>query len=284
MNLAKILNFSRNHLLSSKIPSYKIDAVIILSHVLNLTKEQILLNSNIEISQDKIDLINSLLERRCKREPISHIIGRRDFFEDSFIVNSDVLDPRPDSETLIEAVLKQFINKEEKLRILELGVGSGCLVLTLLKKFNQSSAVAVDINPKSLLVAKLNAQKLNLESRIEFQNSNWFSNIKRESFDIIISNPPYIKTNDINLLQEEVKNFEPVLALDGGIDGLECYREIAKDIKSYLKNDGYLFLEIGCGQEIDVRKIFIEFGLEFMTQKPDLAGIIRCLIFKNSLK
>lgn len=282
MKLVELLNSAREQLRASNIQSYKIDSLIIIGHELSLTKEQIFLNSNLVLTSDQIVKIRNSLQRRINKEPVSHIIGKRDFFEDQFLVNHNVLDPRPDSEVLIESVLKFFPESNSNLKILEMGVGSGCLILTILKKFPNSMALAVDVNEKSLEVAKINAKNLQLEKRVTFINSDWFKRVEEKDFDLIISNPPYIQTKEIDSLQEEVKFFEPRIALDGGEDGLDCYRIIAQDVAKFLKNRGYLFLEIGQNQEEDVRKIFSKNNLQFIDFKKDLSGIIRCLIFKKT--
>lgn len=282
MKLSQLLESSRKILQENNIESYKIDSIAILCHELNLTKEAIIFDKGRDLTQNQIKKVQNSINRRIKREPVAKIIGKKPFFEDDFIVSQDVLDPRPDSETIINEILNIFSQNQKDLDILELGVGSGCLILTILKKLNNSKGIAVDINKKSLEIAKENAKNLNLENKIKFINSDWFSNLDKEKFDIIISNPPYIKSSDITNLQEEVQKFDPLIALDGGIDGLDCYKIIAKDIKNFLKKDGYLFLEIGQNQENDIIEIFEEKGLKFLKSEKDLGQIIRCLTFKNA--
>ncbi len=331
MILAQLLESSRKELQKNDILSYKIDSIIIICHDLDLTKEQLIFNSDLKVTEEQVKKVKSSIDRRILKEPVSKIIGKKNFYEDEFLVSSDVLDPRPDSETIIEEILNIFSNKKDALvlsqirfykkiqgifffrdavykrvheerkkkitmnfeakgricdsatlKILELGVGSGCLVLTILKKLTNSNAIALDINQKSLEIAKINAKNLNLENRIEFIHSDWFSNLEPQTFDLIISNPPYIKSWDIKDLQEEVRNFDPIIALDGGEDGLYCYKIIAKDVQKFLKKDGYLLLEIGQNQEIDVIKIFVDNGLEFIKFRKDLGNIIRCLVFQNA--
>ncbi len=281
MILSQLLESTRRTLQENNIVSAKIDALIIICHDLSLSKEQVIFNHDLIVTKGQIDKVQSSISRRIKREPISHIIGKRSFYEYEFLVNKDVLDPRPDSEILIESVLKIFPDKKAKLKILELGVGSGCLVISILKKFSNSTAIGVDIKDKSLGVAKVNANNLKLGDRIKFINSNWFDKVLQRDFDLIISNPPYIKSSQIDNLQEEVRLFEPKVALDGGKEGLDCYEVIAKDVKSFLNKGGYLLLEIGEFQENDVIKIFTNNGLKFINAKKDLSGIIRCLIFQN---
>ena len=268
-------------LLEAGIESYKIDALVLMQYFFDLSKSDIFL-SNQNIDNFPQEKINKAIARRIKGEPISHIIGKREFYSIDFKVSKDVLDPRADSEILIEEILKistNFSNKKD-VQILELGVGSGCLLLTILYHLKNANALAVDINPKSLKVAQENAQNLALLDRVEFMHSDWFSNINTgQKFDLIISNPPYIKTSDISSLQTEVKDFEPILALDGGQDGLDCYRNIAADINNFLSQDAFVILEIGQNQEQDVIAIFEKIGLKFLYSSKDLNSIIRCLIF-----
>lgn len=271
-----------NILRLSNIPLPKIESNILTSQFLNLSKEDIILKGR-EIYPDKKSLenIKTALQRRLNGEPISHIIGKREFYSIDFDVNQNVLDPRPDSELLIDEVLLALNSgaNEKPINILELGVGSGCLVLSILKNIPNSRAVAVDINIKSINVAKKNAIKLNLDNRVRFVHSDWLQNLERRKFDIIISNPPYIKSKDIDNLQTEVKNFEPKIALDGGLDGLNCYREIAENIGNFLHEKSLLILEIGVDMEDDVTNIFKNKKLQLIKYSKDLNSIIRCLIF-----
>lgn len=282
MTIAELLKSTKIKFKENDISSYEIDALLLIAHHFNLTREEIIFSGNSPLDKTKITEFETLINRRINKEPVSKIIGKKGFYEDDFFVNQNVLDPRPDSETLIEEVLKTFTDKNVKLKILELGVGSGCLILTILKKLPNSHGIAVDINEKSLEVARINSQNLGVNQRIKFQNSNWFSNISDKNFDLIISNPPYIKSEDINFLEADVKNFDPLIALDGGEDGLDCYRIIAQNVKNFLNENGYLFLEIGQNQEHEITEIFCQNGLKFIKSQKDLGQIIRCLIFQNA--
>lgn len=295
MQINKALTIAENILKENGINSSRIDAILLLCHCTDLTKEQIIFNSTAKISTKQEELFFQLINRRSNKEPVSHLIGKREFFGIDFAVNNFVLDPRPDSETLIELVLENFPNHKKKchyeptcgqgnsenIKILELGVGSGCLILTILKYFPNAAAVAVDTSFQALEVAQKNSLLLNLNQRISFIQSNWFGKLNQnDKFNLIISNPPYIKTSDIQNLQEEVKNFEPSTALDGGADGLNCYRQISSQVNNYLAQGGILIIEIGQNQEQDIVKIFSTAGLNFIQDKKDLAGIVRCLMFQ----
>jgi release factor glutamine methyltransferase len=282
--ISEALEIAKNNLQKQGINSFRIDALLLLCHSLSCAKEKIIFNPTLEITAEAEEKFLIALKRRENHEPMSHILGKREFFGNDFIVNPDVLDPRPDSESLIEMTLEIFPNTNQSLKILELGVGSSCLIATILKYFPNSSGIAVDISLPALKIAQENLLNLGLKNRVELLQSNWFSNIvPSKRFDLIISNPPYIKSSDIELLQEEVKNFEPIKALDGGENGLDCYEIIAQKAKDFLNDSAFLLLEIGFGQEEDVKKIFIKSGLQFVKEKKDLAGIIRALLFcKNS--
>jgi len=177
-------------------------------------------------------------------------------------------------------VLKNRI--KEKFHILDLGTGSGCLILTLLKLFSNATGVGTDINSKALTIARKNARNLNVQAKVKFIQSDWNKNIA-EKFNIIISNPPYIPTRQIQSLPKEVKNFDPLNALDGGKDGLDCYKYIAKNIDKNLAKNGYIFLEIGQNQENDIIKIFQKNSFKLKSTKKDLGGIIRVLCFQKQL-
>lgn len=262
------------------IDSYNIDARILLEHCLNATREQLIANKNKCLEENELNAFNILKDRRKSREPISLIIGKKEFWGHDFATNKHTLDPRPDSETLIETVIGLYSNRAKKLSILDLGTGTGCLLLSLLSEYPNSLGLGVDISQEALNLAVKNSESLGLERRGKFILSNWDEKIEG-NFDIIISNPPYIKSEDIKALEPEVSNFDPLSALDGGEDGLSEYRKIASFVPSLLKENGTIILEIGEGQEQDVQKIFETENLKLTEQKKDLAGIIRCLIFSH---
>ncbi len=280
MKISSALAEARQLLDSSGVSNSKLDALILLTHATNLSKEAIIFNPDSFLNSDQQKLFFNFIARRIKREPVSHIIARREFFGNDFFVDKDVLDPRPDSETLIEAVLKKFPNRNQELKILEIGVGSGCLIITLLKQYLSALAIGVDISDKALAIAKKNAQELAVLPRLELINSDIFSNLKEEKFDLIISNPPYIASDEIEFLQEEVRLFEPHLALDGGYDGLNFYRAIALNAGDFLKKNGKIIVEIGYGQEEKIAEIFAKNNFLLSEEKPDLAGIVRVLVFE----
>lgn len=285
MKINNILLQARDILEKKGVSNSKLDSLILLSHAFfilgqELSKEKIIFNPDLELTLKQQQVFLDLIERRAKSEPISHIIGRREFFGEDFLVNSAVLDPRPDSETLIELVLKKFPDKNQKLRILELGVGSACLIITLLKAYKNASAIAIDISEDALNVAQKNSFSHQVQDRLEFLKSDLFQNLSEgQVFDLIISNPPYIESRAIDFLQEEVRIYEPRIALDGGLDGLDFYRRIAFKAKNFLNNNGKIILEIGYGQEDSIEKIFTENGFIFDCVSKDLSGVKRVMSF-----
>lgn len=259
-------------LVKEKIPSPRLETDIILRYAAP---------DYPEITESQKEKALQMLNRRLHHEPLDKIIGKREFYKFIFEVNSDVLSPRPDTEILVERALA-LIPKEKKLEILDLGTGSGCILLSLLAERPQCRGVGVDVSQKALEIAKQNAESLKLSEKVTFINKSWTEpNFINEQFDIIVSNPPYIPTEDIAGLEEEVKNYDPLLALDGGVDGLDCYRQIAQTVPLILKNDGYILLEVGYNQAEAVIKIFKEQGLKFEEKAADLAGINRCIILKK---
>lgn len=228
------------------------------------------------IPQDQLKLVDEYASRRLAGEPLSKILGIKEFWGLEFIVNEHVLDPRPDTETLIETVLKWVgARKSEPLKILDLGTGTGCIPITLLTELPNAVAVAVDISEEALNIARQNADKHNLSNRITFVQGNWFDGLEGQYFDIITSNPPYIPNPDIESLSLEVKNHDPILALAGGDSGLECYKIIISSLKIFLNGENKAFLEIGFGQLESLSRLVDDSNLFLCDSKADLAGIPR---------
>ena len=216
--------------------------------------------------------LNVFIQRRLTGEPVAKIIGKKGFWKDDFIVSKDVLDPRPDSETLIEAVLEIFPNKEKSLQILDLGTGSGCLLLSLLREYQNATGIGVDISEKALAIAKKNAHT----DRVQFVQRDMLQDLSDlGKFDIIISNPPYIPTAEIQTLERDVKDYDPILALDGGIDGLDFYRTLSKQHLA-----PHIFIEIGKDQESQIIPLFESEGWQFIQSWKDLGKITRILYFR----
>ena len=271
--------------IGNKTPS--LDCRILLSYVMGLS-ETIYTHENINISEDEIIDFKKLIKDRCIGKPISRIISQKNFWKNTFKINESTLDPRPDSETIIESILKHISDKSKSLKILDLGSGSGCLGLSLIDEYKNSKVTFLDISKNSLQAVKANALKFNFYQKSKFVNLDWrdadwdkhlLKLEKKIKFDLIVSNPPYISSNDFKNLQIEVRDFEPIIALDGGKDGLDAYRFIIPKLKNLLKESGSIFIEIGKGQQNQVGKIASDYGLFPIDFVKDLSGIIRVLIF-----
>ena len=252
-------------------------------------KDKVVYNhENIDISDNEIKKFQSLVEQRLKGKPVSRIVNKRSFWKKEFKLNEETLDPRPDSETLIDAVLMHYKNKLKSLKILDLGSGSGCLGLSLLEEYENSTVTFFDISKKSLDIVKINASNFGLLERSKFINLDWrieewdLNLIKIENeikFDVVISNPPYIPTSEIKNLQKEVREYDPFIALNGGKDGLNAYKLIIPKLRNILKKNGKIFFEIGKGQEKFITSIAMEYGLLPIQYKKDLSGVNRVIVF-----
>ena len=262
------------------------EARLLLAHCLDCTQEKLIAYPETLISEQHLEQFEDCLKRRCANEPISHILGKREFWSLDFKVNQDVLDPRGDSETLIEAVLAQIPNKTDRLRILDCGTGSGCLVLSLLHELPNARGVGLDISTAALDVANENAKALGLDGQVQFIQSDWFGNLDipkpSDKFDIIISNPPYIEHDAIAKLDKQVRDFDPVLALDGGVAGLDPYYILAQQMDDYLKPNGFSIFEFGEGQGSAIRQILSAAGYENLTSSLDLSGVERVVTARKS--
>ena len=282
MNIENAIKEAVEILKKNSIASAILEARILMSFVTKLSKEDIIFKATqINLSQDQEEKYFDLIHKRIKKIPLTHLTNNREFFGSNFYVDENVLDPRPDSETLVEMMIKKYQNSSF-LNLCEIGCGSGCLIISLLKHFKDWNATAIDISKKALEIAQKNAQNNEVFERIEFLESNLFKDFKdNQIFDIIISNPPYIPSADIENLQDEVRLYEPRIALDGGLDGLDFYRNIANQSRKFLKNNGNIFLEIGYNQHQEVIDIFEKFNFKFIDSAKDLSGIIRVLEFEK---
>ena len=281
-NLLKSLIYNGKKILSeSGVKNAMDEARLIIKKTLKKTELEFITLQNKKISSKQSNLILHNFIERTKGKPISKIFGLKEFFSNEFIVNKHVLDPRPETELLVEWTIKNLFKiKEKKISLLELGVGSGCLIISILLslKKNKVSALGVDISNKALDIADKNIKKFNLEKKLKLKKSDWFSEVHGK-FDVIISNPPYIKTSDIKNLDKDVKFYDPLIALNGGFKGLSCFERIATDAKFYLKQNGIILLEIGFGQINSVKKIFEEMGYKIFLKEKDLQGITRVVGF-----
>jgi len=250
------------------------DARSLLAHAMGIERGMLSVKLHDPVCGDVTKVFQRAIVQRVKHQPVSQIIGAREFWGRRFKITPDVLDPRPDTETLIEEVLKQPAPKT----ILDLGTGSGCILLTLLAEFKTATGTAVDVSGKALAVATENAAALGLSDRVTFKQSDWFENISGQ-FDLIVSNPPYITAKAMDEIAPDVRDWEPRMALTPEGDGLDAYRIIAKNAAQYLAPKGQLFLEIGWDQAASVLEIFHQQGFQNGRCIQDLAQKDRILHF-----
>jgi release factor glutamine methyltransferase len=280
LKLETILSAAKTALIKADVPTPSLDARLLMQYILQIAHADLIANENRQLTDDQANSFQTCLNRRLAGEPVSRILGTREFYGRSFKTSPAVLDPRPDTETLVDLCLEHLQPDQHK-TILDLGTGSGILALTLLAERPDASAVASDISPAACAIADSNAAVFNLSNRIVFIESNWFENIQG-TFDLIVSNPPYIPALDIPNLEIEVRNHDPHLALDGGEDGLTCYRSIAAGASKHLNPNGVIAVEIGAGQAPDIEAIFNSHGFARTAHKRDLGNHIRCLAFQKS--
>lgn len=273
MTLTEFLATATEQLKQAGVDNPQLDARLLTCHALDIDRAQLLSQSQRMLFKNEMDAIDALLTRRAKRESVARITGRREFWGLEFGLNEATLEPRPDSETLVEAVLA---SGKQKRRILDLGTGTGCLLLALLHEMNEASGVGVDINPRAVEQAAQNALALGLEKRAAFRCSDWLGGLS-EKFDLIVSNPPYIPASDIPALMPEVRHYDPLLSLDGGADGLEPYRLIIPRLKDFLNPGGIAAFEVGIGQASQVADFLQQSSFTNIAAYKDLGGIERCV-------
>ena len=276
MNIENILNEGIKILKQSKTPNPQLDSEILLSNSIKRDKKHIILNPKELLSLEQTDTFKNLIERREKGEPIAYLINQKEFWKDKFFVNKDVLIPRPDTELIIEQVIKIY-SKDSQLQVLDIGTGSGCILLSILKERPNFYGTGIDISKKSINVSKLNAKQLNLTSRVKFFHSS-VDNFKIGKYDIIVSNPPYIELFNLRYLEKDIINFEPKLALSGGFDGFSKIRKVINKAKTLIKKNGKFILEIGFNQKNKVKKILKEEGFYVNKSIRDYGNNDRCII------
>ena len=255
----------------------RFEARILLAHVLGIKPLDLISNPERNCSFEQTQQFESLVGRRVCREPISHLLGRREFWSLNFRVTRDVLDPRPDSETIVAEALKRFPIKRDPFSVLDIGVGSGCLLLSVLHERPLANGLGIDVSQAAIDIAIANASQMGLANRAEFKCTSWVREIATK-FDLILCNPPYIPSSEIELLETEVRKYEPRLALDGGWDGLAAYRKIIPQLRRILNRTGLAIFELGLGQEGGVISLAEECGLTTLAQPKDLSGHTRCLV------
>lgn len=260
--------------------SPRLDAVLLLAECLGWSADRVRIDGDMPMPPAAVARFANLLAARAARQPMAQILGRREFWSLEFRVTAAVLDPRPDSETLVAAVLEQCTERGAELRLLDFGTGSGCLLLSLLHELPQAIGLGIDRSETALLVARDNAERLGLAGRASFSPGDWGQGLGG-IYDIVVSNPPYIETAAIAGLAPEVAAHEPLGALDGGQDGLDAYRRLIPDAWRLLAPNGLVALEIGQGQQAAVAGLLAQTGFVKLVEKPDLAGIVRVVLARK---
>jgi release factor glutamine methyltransferase len=267
----------RRRLEAAGVDTPVLDARLLLEAGAGVSRLEIVTDPRRVIDAAQVDAVNALTKRREAREPVSHILGRKHFWTLDLAVNANVLTPRPETEFVVEAGLQETLPADAPHRILDLGAGSGAIILALLKDRPNATGVAVDISEKALELVRANAEQLGVADRLEIRQNNWAESLD-ERFDLVVSNPPYIQTGDIDDLAPEVSRFEPRLALDGGADGFVAYRIIAAALPRLLKPGGAFALEVGLGQAEGVKALAEAAGLSTMEPRRDLSGVPRVVV------
>ncbi len=273
MNTLDAIKIGSNFLKEKNIKSCILDSELLLSKTLNKSRERILTNLDTIIEEDKFLIFREYLKRRSKNEPMAYILEKKEFWSKDFNVNRNTLIPRPETELLVNEIIKIFRNK--RISILDIGTGSGCIIISLLTHFKRSEGIGVDISQKAIAVAKRNSVKHNLKT-IKFMNKS-FEKVFYKKFDLIVSNPPYIERKAIKNLSEDIKNYEPRMALDGGNDGLDQIKKVIYKSKDILKVKGMLALEIGNEQIKKVSNILIDNNFRIGKVTKDYKNNIRCV-------
>jgi len=276
MNIFEAMKKGDNILKKNGIKSNKLDSEILMSEVFQKNRIDIILNSNKNLSDKEVLLYSNLIEQRSKKKPIAYLIGKKEFWKYEFDVTKDVLIPRPDTEIIIEQTLKLTKNKF-RLKILDIGIGSGCILLSILKDRRSFYGTGIDIYKKTLDICLVNAKKLNLIDRIRLFKSD-IDNFNYGKYDLIVSNPPYIKKFDLKYLEKDVYDYEPISALDGGLDGLLKITKVIYNSSKLLRKNGFLILEIAFNQSDKVKKILRKNGFYIKDVIKDLAKNNRCIV------
>ena len=276
MKLAKVLQEGYFKLRNSNIKTALLDSELLLAEVLNKSRKFIILNSNNYIKKKEYDNFKNMIIQRSMGKPISYLINKKFFWKYEFFVNESVLIPRPDTEIIIEQVLKIY-KKKNKIQFLDIGFGSGCILLSILKERKDFKATGIDINHQALKVCMINAYKLGVKNRVKLFKSD-IDKFKIGKYDLIVSNPPYIKKFKLKYLERDVAKFEPKLALDGGLDGLSAIRKVIRKSSELIKKNGKFVLEIGFDQKNKVISLLREKGFYINGVKKDIANNDRCII------
>ena len=269
--LVKAWNGARDRLKAAGVDSPVIDARLLLEAAAGATRADILAEPQRPLSDEEAGRLDEMVERRARREPISHILGRKGFWSIMLQVTPDVLTPRPETEMVVDEALRGF-GERDRFSMLDLGVGSGAILLAILAERPAARGLGVDVSEEALAVARENAANLGLGGRAALLRGDWTSGLDGDAFDLVVSNPPYIRSGEIATLEPEVRDHEPRLALDGGADGLDAYRQLAPEILRVLKPGGRFVVEIGHDQAEAVQSLFVAARAEAVSLSQDLQG------------
>ena len=275
MILEQTIQQAYKTLKESNINSYQLDAEIILSNIMGVTREFLITNSNQNVTKDVMQKYLKAIERRKRNEPVAYITGTKEFWSNDFMVNHGTLVPRPETELLIYKLISLYKNK--KVNILDIGTGSGCILLSLLSELKEAKGTGIDISSKAIITAMSNARKMKLLNRSRFKVFN-LKNFYSTKYDLIVSNPPYIPFKDIKNLSKDIKNFEPLVALNGGNDGLDIIKKIIYKSDCLLKKNGILAIEIGHNQYSKVNKLLKYNSYREVSKELDYNNNVRCII------
>ena len=275
MNLEKAINEASGILKNHNVSSHELDAQIILSDILGVTREFLLTNDNLVLSTSIKSKYDFAIKRRAKKEPVAYILGKKEFWSHNFKVNESTLVPRPETELMIYKVIKHYINK--KINILDIGTGSGCILLSILQELKNSRGIGIDISSKAIKIAKENSKNLNLLNKAKFKTFD-IEKFNLGKFDLIISNPPYIPYKDIRNLSKDIINYEPITALNGGNDGLDLIKKVIYKSTRLLKKSGLLAIEIGTKQYLKVSNLLARQGFKIVNKEYDNKDNVRCII------
>ena len=276
MNIQSAITEGTSVLKNKSILSAQLDTEILMAKALGKSREYIILNHNQVLDIKNLNYFKKLVNERATKKPIAYLLNKKFFWKDEFYVDKNTLIPRPDTEIIIEQILKVTKNKNY-LRILDIGIGSGCILLSILKERKNYYGIGIDISKDSLEISKINAKKLLVEERIKFYKSD-VDKFTQGKYDLIVSNPPYIKKSDLKYLESDVLKFEPKLALDGGLDGLSVIRKVINKTSDLLKKNGKFILEIGFDQKNKVIKLLNKRGFYINSALKDLAKNDRCIV------
>ena len=275
MNLETTIKKASQILKNHNIHTHELDAQIMLSDIMGVKREYLITNNRTNISEKVMEKYDIAIKRRINKEPIAYITGKKEFWSEDFMVNQSTLIPRPETELLLYKVVNFFKNK--KINILDIGTGSGCILLSILKELNLSRGIGIDVSARAIQIAKANSEKLNLSCRSKFRVFD-IDEFNMGKYDLVISNPPYIALKDMKNLSKDIIKYEPLIALEGGLDGLDLIKKVIYKSIRLLKKNGLLVIEIGNNQYLKVSALFRRYGFREMSKVCDYKRNVRCII------